>query len=287
MLKASLIISIYKNIEALGVILESLQRQTEKAFEVIISEDGNDPQVKQFITQHPWQNANAQHLTQEDEGFRKNKTLNRAIQHARTDYLIFIDGDCVPHHRFIENHIRSAAAGFVCSGRRAELGPKLSSIIIKNPQVLPFFTRSIGLLLFSPFAYFDHAKNYEAGLYSELLHGFTKNKPRGIVGCNFSCYKKDLVAINGFNEDYVFPGVGEDSDIEWRLLKRGIRVKNIKFLVPVYHLFHETKYQPSTQNKAILEKTIEQNEVISKNGLRKLDVLDDSLQHTNHFENRV
>lgn len=269
MSKTSLIISIYKNIEALGVILEALQRQTEKAFDVIISEDGNDPQVKQFIKTHPWQNAHIQHLTQEDEGFRKNRALNRAIKHTRTDHLIFIDGDCVPHRRFIENHIRSAAAGQLCSGRRAELGPKLSNIIIKNPQVLPFFTSPIGLLLLSPFAYVDHAKNYEAGLYSELLHRFTQNKPRGVVGCNFSCYKKDLVAINGFNEDYIYPGDGEDSDIEWRLLKLGIRVKNIKFLVPVYHLFHPYKFQRSSQNELILEKTIEQNMVFCHNGLQK------------------
>ena len=270
MLKASLVISIYKNIKALGVILEALQHQTEKAFEVIISEDGNDPQVKHFLDMHPWQDAKRQHLTQKDEGFRKNKALNRAIQHAGTDYLIFIDGDCVPHQKFIENHIHAATSGLLCSGRRAELGPKLSNIIIKNPHVLPFFTSPTGFLLFSPFAYFDHAKNYEAGLYSKWLYTFIKNKQRGIVGCNFSCYKKDLVAINGFNEDYVFPGDGEDSDIEWRLLKQGVRVKNIKFLAPVYHLYHPYKFQRSAQNRFILEKTIEQNLVFCHNGLEKI-----------------
>ncbi|MFQ5641271.1 MAG: glycosyltransferase [bacterium] len=269
MFKATLIISIYKNIAALNVILLALQRQTEKAFEVIISEDGNNLDVQGFIEQHPWQDPNRQHLTQEDEGFRKNKALNQAIKHARTDYLIFIDGDCVPHHRFVESHVRSATPGFVCSGRRAELGPRLSNMIIKNPKVLPFFASLIGLLLYAPWAYFDGAKNYEAGLHSKFLHTFTQNRPRGIVGCNFSCYKKDLVAINGFNEDYVFPGDGEDSDIEWRLLKRDLRVRNIKFLAPLYHLYHKTKYQPSAQNKAILKKTMERQEVICINGLQK------------------
>ncbi len=270
MLKASLIISIYKNIQALSVILKALQDQTEKAFEVILSEDGNNDQVKQFLETYPWQNENHHHLTQKDEGFRKNKALNRAIQHARTDYLIFIDGDCVPHQRFIESHIQSASLGKVCSGRRAELGPKLSNIIIKKPHMLPFFTSGLGLLLFAPFAYLDHAKNYEAGLYSKWLYGFIKNKPRGIVGCNFSCYKKDLVEINGFNEDYVFPGDGEDSDIEWRLFSQGIGVKNIKFLAPVYHLYHPHKFQRSSQNKFILEKTIEENVVFCHNGLKKI-----------------
>ncbi len=269
--KASLIISIYKNIKALGAILEALQDQTEKAFEVIISEDGDDPQVRHFLNQHPWHNTNLQHLTQEDTGFRKNKALNRAIKHSRTDYLIFIDGDCVPHQRFVQNHINTATPGFACSGRRAELGPKLSKIIIKKPHILPFFTRPIGLLLLAPFAYFDHAKNYEAGFYSKWLHTLIKNKSRGIVGCNFSCYKKDLVEINGFNEDYVFPGDGEDSDIEWRLIKQGVQIKNVKFLAPVYHLYHPYKFQRSSQNKLILEKTIKQNIVFCHNGLKKIE----------------
>lgn len=271
MLKASLIISIYKNIEALNVTLRALQDQTEKAFEVIISEDGNDPNVKRFINQYPWQDRNRQHLTQEDKGFRKNKALNRAIKHSRTDYLIFIDGDCVPHKQFINNHIHSATPGKICSGRRAELGPKLSNIIVKNPHILPFFTSPVGLLLFAPLAYLDHAKNYEAGLSSKWLHAFIKNRPRGILGCNFSCYKKDLRAINGFNEDYVLPGDGEDSDIEWRLSKQGIGLKNIKFLAPVYHLHHPHKFQRSSQNKFILEKTIKQNIVFCHNGLEKTE----------------
>jgi len=33
--------------------------------------------------------------------------------------------------------------------------------------------------------------------------------------------KSDLIAINGFDEDYIAPGGGEDSDIEWRLQALG------------------------------------------------------------------
>jgi glycosyltransferase involved in cell wall biosynthesis len=36
-LKATVIISIYNNIQALKVVLDSLKAQTEKAFEIIIS----------------------------------------------------------------------------------------------------------------------------------------------------------------------------------------------------------------------------------------------------------
>ncbi len=48
-MKASLIISIYKNITDLKVVLDGLVYQTEKDFEIIISEDGCDRDVKHLL----------------------------------------------------------------------------------------------------------------------------------------------------------------------------------------------------------------------------------------------
>ena len=49
--KASVIISIYSNVEALRVVLDSLNRQTERDFEIIISEDADFPHVSEFCAQ--------------------------------------------------------------------------------------------------------------------------------------------------------------------------------------------------------------------------------------------
>ena len=38
----SLIIAVYKDVQALGLIIESLKNQSYKNFEVIIAEDGQD-----------------------------------------------------------------------------------------------------------------------------------------------------------------------------------------------------------------------------------------------------
>ncbi|MFY9082810.1 glycosyltransferase, partial [Aliarcobacter butzleri] len=40
-MKISLIIAVYKDVESLELIIESLRNQTYKNFEVIIAEDGN------------------------------------------------------------------------------------------------------------------------------------------------------------------------------------------------------------------------------------------------------
>ena len=67
-MKTTLIVSIYKNITALQTIIRSLHQQTEQEFELIISEDGEDGAVRNFIEHYtfPWP---TQHLTQPDMGW--------------------------------------------------------------------------------------------------------------------------------------------------------------------------------------------------------------------------
>ena len=48
-MKASVIVAVYKDIEALELIIESLKNQTYKNFEVVIAEDGQDEKMKAFI----------------------------------------------------------------------------------------------------------------------------------------------------------------------------------------------------------------------------------------------
>ncbi|NPA60224.1 MAG: glycosyltransferase, partial [Epsilonproteobacteria bacterium] len=49
-LKISIIISVYKNTSALELILKSLANQTHKVDEIIISEDGDSKEMKEFIS---------------------------------------------------------------------------------------------------------------------------------------------------------------------------------------------------------------------------------------------
>jgi glycosyltransferase involved in cell wall biosynthesis len=265
--RTSIIVSIYNNTDALQLILHALSLQTDEDFEIIVSEDGKSERVQEFIQRIKPKFPNLIHTTQADDGFRKNKALNRAILAAHADYLVFIDGDCVPHPRFIASHAHNAARGRVCSGRRAELGSRFSQFILQRPQL---FTTVINPAIYSLLALpalLDGAKNYEAGIYSEFLQRQTQHKQPGILGCNFSAYKEDLLRVNGFNEDYTAPAIGEDADLEWRLRQQGVTVKNIKFLAPVYHLYHEHKFQASDINKAIMQDTIKHNKVVCEHGI--------------------
>ena len=269
-LKSTIIVSVYTDDIALQLILDSLKNQSCSNFEIIISEDGKSKKISDTVDIYSKDMANLHHLSQVDAGFRKNTALNRALKAAKTEHIIFIDGDCIPHREFIAAHQACSNPGIAFSGRRLELGNKFSSNLrLKKIKIshltnnFLYFLNIIPLLL-------DNTKNIEAGFYSPTLQFFTKNFPIKILGCNFSCNKNDLIRINGFNEEYVYPGTGEDSDIDWRLGKSGVDIKRVKFSAIQYHLYHPRSYGVSKENNALFEKTRLSNHYSCIHGLAHL-----------------
>ena len=63
-------------------------------------------------------------------------------------------------------------------------------------------------------------------------------KQRGIIGCNMAFWRDDLVAVNGFDEDYTGWGTGEDSDIGTRLYHLGRPRKFVYGRAITFHLNH-------------------------------------------------
>jgi hypothetical protein len=63
---------------------------------------------------------------------------------------------------------------------------------------------------------------------------------RGLIGCNWSVWRRDIVAINGFDEEYEGWGIGEDSDAATRLYNSGLIRKFVYGRAIVFHLNHPT-----------------------------------------------
>ncbi len=263
---STLILSIYKDLSALDVILRAIENQTVRPGEIIISEDGNDLSVADYVRKAKKNMPEIVHLSQEDKGFRKNRALNRAVAAAKGEYVVFIDGDCVPHERFIEAHLLSAEHEMVCAGRRVEMGVLFSSLIKKRCFFMRFLQNRLVFFTLLPLLILDGIKNPESGVYSKLLHGIKAKKKITLVGCNFSCFKTSLIDINGFDEEYQSAGFGEDSDIEFRLVKNGVNIKNIKFLATQYHLFHKRGYEPEV-NKPIYERVLKEGSIKCQKGI--------------------
>lgn len=272
--KASLIISVYNNIPFLNAVLHSVNEQTWNDFEIIISEDGEHQEMGEFLSRfpfvHPWQ-----HLHQKDLGWRKNKALNKAIQAAKSDYLIFIDGDCVLHPCFMEMHMRRSKEGYILGGKRLKLNEALSKEFLEGKRSY----RNIGsYLMKNVFRVRQLNIRFPEEAYVCSPDGLFGILPRirkikELRGCNMSFYKKDILILNGFDEDYIKPAIGEDADLTWRFKMADFKLRSVRNLAVVYHLYHHEVWSEQNENVSMMNEKQKKGRVQCLNGIKKLNDL--------------
>ncbi len=270
--KCTIIVSVYKDTDSLDLILDSLSKQNVLPNEVLVSQDCDSKEMVDFINlaREKYKNLDITHLFQEDDGWRKNLALNRAIIASKYEYLIFIDGDCVPYSSFIEGHIKNAKNNIVLCGKRIELGELFSNRLKKRELNLKELESKFFIYL--PALIKDNARHVEDGIANKFLSKFfTYREVRHIVGCNFSCFKEDFLKINGFNEDFIQPSQGEDVDPSWRFKRVGIKLKNIRAAANIAHLWHEKRFDHNLlrSNKEIMIKTQQEDKYYTDNGIIK------------------
>jgi GT2 family glycosyltransferase len=260
---ASLIISYYQNIPNLRLILEGLNSQSNSNFEVIIAEDDANEETISFVQDmRTVYSYDIKHVFQsEDDGFRKNKMLNKAILVANHELILFIDGDCIPHKHFIKNYLKANANNAILSGRRVMLGEGISNKMRLSGALEDL---NFSSLLFSS------TEKIKEGIYFPWFK--LSFKKRGLLGCNWGVLKSNLLIVNGFDEDYTSPGVGEDVDIEWRLKAQGLKTISMKNKAIVYHLYHKRSYGEDkvAENYAKLGQKQKTDQIVCLNGLKKL-----------------
>ncbi len=275
--KISLIISFYNKTELLQKVLESIALQTMQDVEVVIADDGSGPQAAAFIEHaahsYPFP---IRHVWHEDKGWRKNAILNKAVMAAKSEYLVFIDGDCLLERHFLEEHYASRKQGEVVTGRRVLLTPKTTEYILAKPLTphrlgAPLFFR---LLWETIFGHQKTQLEQKIRLPKGLRRLFIRERKRYILGCNFSMYKADLMDVNGFDERFQYPGYGEDIDLEFRLSRKGIFAYSRKCQLVQFHCYHQhfdTDYAP---NKALLQENTDNNVTYTPFGIRRADAED-------------
>ncbi len=265
---SSVIVSVYRDAVALQSILYALSKQSTDSFEVVVSEDGHSDEIQCLIAEQLLiPRDRLLHVTQEDIGFRKNRALNNAIRSSRSDHLIFIDGDCIPSIRFVAAHQALSNGQFVTAGRRLELGPRMSDKLRRNPTTIRKLSSTVGYLSLIPRILIDRGKNVESGLRSGFLHRWRSRKPSPLLGCNFSCPRRYLEQLNGFNEEYEQPGIGEDTDLQWRLEQIDVSITDAKFMANLFHLHHDRAYGLSPRNVEIFDQTVRTSAIIARRGL--------------------
>lgn len=238
-MKVSVIVADYKDVEALGLIIESLKRQTYKNFEVVVVEDGSSLDMKSYI--QTIKSLEVKHTTQEDIGVRKARSQNNGLLAATGEYLIFIDGDCIPYKNFVAGHVYLSAPNTALSGRRVnipiEMVPNIRDGSLKIIDIENNFTKYAFWIL-------NKEVRYKQGIYLNpkgWIYSLVskRNASVSILGCNFSCFKKDMLDMNGFDESYAETAIPDDMDWEWRFRASGIKLKSCKNVANMFHLDHK------------------------------------------------
>ena len=241
--KISIIIACYNHADFLEKVFHSLLNQTYRDFEVIIADDGSDSEIIELV--HNFSNRfyyPIQHVWHENEGFRKTIIVNKAIRTSRSDYLIFIDGDCILHHKFISRHYKRRKKGTVLSGRRIMLNEvSTESITVEDIKSLTFEKSS---------KWWKHYKfkEWKRGLYLPFIFHFLNlsGKNYWAFGSNFSLYKSDLLNVNGYDENIIGRGL-EDINLTQRFKLKGYRIKRLTYEALQYHLFHTSNPIPHSK----------------------------------------
>ncbi len=267
--KATVVIAFYNKVRFLELVLAGFSRQTETNFEVIIADDGstaeNVAKVHALIPQYPFRIS---HMWQEDNGFRKNVIYNKAIVAAQADIIIFVDGDCIPHAQFVKEHTNSTRLGFCSAGRRVNMSSQLSDSLTTEAVKSGVLEKSN--IRFFLDAWRGRGNHSGQGYYvtKPLLRKLINQRDRGVLGSNFSVHKQDLIEINGFDERYVHPAVGEDTDIEFRLRLKGVQVLYLINVANQYHLYHRI-LQREEENPRLFAQVKKENKYFAALGISK------------------
>lgn len=235
----SLVVAVYNRPQSLRMVFAACARQSFHDFEIIIADDGSGPEIAEVVRDAQDRLGLAvRHLWHEDRGWRKNVMLNNAIRAARSDYMIFTDGDCLPHRHFVADHLDAREEGRYLCGRRVETSAAWTAALTLDDVSRGRFERIGARMWWDGLT--GRARRVEDGLRFEspLLRNILHASGRGMLGSNFSAAREALLAINGFDEEYDGPGCGEDSDVELRFGLLGLAPKSLRHRAIQIHLHH-------------------------------------------------
>ena len=269
-MKLSVIITTYNSEEWLSKVLEGYCQQTENDFEVVVADDGSTSKTKDIIDSFQSKfKFPIVHVWQEDNGFQKCKILNKAILKSNSDYLLFTDGDCIPRKDFVQQHLKYKEKGYFLSGGYFKL-PMITSKTISTEDIKSQQCFSIDWLIKNGVKKsFKLTKLTHNRFFAIFMNWITPTK-KTFNGHNTSCFKCDLVAINGFNEEMLYGGL--DREVGERLFNFGVLAKQIRYHAICLHLNHKRGYAtPETwKNNNAIRLFNRKNKITRiKNGISK------------------
>lgn len=275
----SVVVSTYNSPRSLNLVLRGYRCQRADNFEIVVADDGSGAQTTELVRHYKREaGPPVLHVWQEDAGFQKCRILNKAIAAARGEYLVFVDGDCIPRNDFVSTHRELRAPGLFLSGAMYRLNDTVTAKVSEQDVVSQDVFRPGWLMQHGqPNHLHKLVKLTRNRLVSRLAEAVSRAYP-GWNGANSSCYRADALKVNGFNERMTYGA--EDMEFGLRLSNAGLRPRKIRYAAACVHLEHGRGYETEAgwaHNRAILDES-------SRQGLVRLpEGVDAYLNHTADF----
>lgn len=267
----SIIISTYNAEAWLEKVLWSYHAQTFRNFEIVIADDGSKQPTLDLINKmKSLVSFPITHVWHEDNGFQKCMILNAALLKCKADYVLMSDGDCMAREDFIQVHVNKRKQGYFLSGGYYKLPMDISQDITKDDILNQNCFKLEWLLNRGLKKSFKNNKLTAKGIKQKLLNSFTPSTASW-NGHNASGWKKDILAVNGFDERMQYGG--EDRELGERLVNYGIKPIQIRYSAICLHLDHERGYvkpEMIEKNKKIRAITKAQKIIKTPFGIEKL-----------------
>lgn len=234
--RVGIVVLTYNRSDALLAVLRALAPQCPRDAVVVVADDGSrEAHVAALRQGMPRFGCPVLHAWHPDTGFTVSRARNLGAAQADVDYLVFVDGDCIPAPHFVQHHLRIARAGHFVNGSRVLLSQRLTEQVMQGHCDLAALSLA------------EWGRLYWRGDVNKLTHLWAwlhapgrieqRFRWKGIRGCNLALWRRDFTAINGFDE--AFHGWGhEDADLVLRLHQQGLRRINGYLATEVLHLWH-------------------------------------------------
>jgi glycosyltransferase involved in cell wall biosynthesis len=231
LLKISLIILAGKKKE-LELVLLSVMRQSVLPDEVIIALSLADEETRQLVRSFQSIFPVALHLHFPEEGGSSfAATHQKAIDEAKNEYLILVEGDLMLPRNFVQGHKRGAWKGNFLQGSCVSLNQQKTEELVREKRTTVSFRES-GLR----HCWSTIESSFLSRLFSVYKKGLRKDHP-----LNLSCWKEDLLSarpIQGEPEELV--------DLFERMEVFGLKRKRLKFSGLGYQLYNAESEKKST-----------------------------------------
>jgi len=193
MIKFSLIVPVYNRPDEVAELLQSLESQSVKNFEILLVEDAADLPCDKIAAKYADKiNVRYFNVPNTDRSFRR----NFGMENAQSDYFVFTDSDCILPPNYFENLEKNLAENYSdCFGGRDAAHESFSDVQKAISFAMTSFLTTGGI---------RGGKNQ-----------MEKFKPRTF---NMGFYRAVFEKVGGFKNMF-----GEDIDLSIRITDAGFR----------------------------------------------------------------